>query len=211
MHDGWIETELGNVASYINGRAFKPSEWEEAGLPIIRIQNLNRPEIKYNYSTGDFEDKFLVKNGDLLFAWSASLGAYIWKGEDAWLNQHIFKVLCEPIVRKMYLFYFLEKTTQELYARAHGSGMVHITKAKFLRTLIYVPPLPEQRAIVAKIEQLFSELDNGIENLKAAKEQLKVYRQAILKKAFEGELTRDWREKQTNLPSAEDLLQQIEE
>jgi restriction endonuclease S subunit len=49
--------------------------------------------------------------------------------------------------------------------------MVHITKAKFLRTSIYVPPLPEQRAIVAKIEQLFSELDNGIENLKAAKDQ----------------------------------------
>jgi type I restriction enzyme, S subunit len=68
MRDGWVETELGNVASYVNGRAFKPTEWEEAGLPIIRIQNLNRPEIKYNYSTGDFEEKFLVKKGDLLFA-----------------------------------------------------------------------------------------------------------------------------------------------
>jgi len=75
--------------------------------------------------------------------------------------------------------------------------------------LIPLPPLPEQRAIVSKIELLFSELDNGIANLKLAKEQLKVYRQAVLKKAFEGELTRKWREQQTDLPDAVDLLERI--
>jgi type I restriction enzyme, S subunit len=74
---------------------------------------------------------------------------------------------------------------------------------------IPLPPLPEQRAIVGKIEQLFSDLDNGIANLTKAREQLKVYRQAVLKKAFEGELTREWREQQTNLPSAAKLLKQI--
>jgi type I restriction enzyme S subunit len=72
-------------------------------------------------------------------------------------------------------------------------------------------PLPEQRAIVAKIELLFSDLDNGIANLKNAQKQLKIYRQAVLKKAFEGELTRKWREEQTDLPSAEKLLLQIKE
>ena len=72
-----------------------------------------------------------------------------------------------------------------------------------------MPPLPEQRAIVSKIELLFSELDNGIANLKLAQEQLKVYRQAVLKKAFEGELTKKWREQQTDLPDAGDLLEQI--
>ncbi|MCC7576554.1 MAG: restriction endonuclease subunit S [Methanomethylovorans sp.] len=72
-----------------------------------------------------------------------------------------------------------------------------------------LPPLPEQRAIVSKIEQLFSDLDNGIANLRLAQEQLKVYRQAVLKKAFEGELTRKWREQQTDLPDARDLLEQI--
>ena len=76
---------------------------------------------------------------------------------------------------------------------------------------IPLPPLPEQRAIVSKIEQLFSDLDNGIENFKKAQEQLKIYRQVVLKKAFEGELTKKWREKQNDLPSAEELLQQIME
>lgn len=70
-------------------------------------------------------------------------------------------------------------------------------------------PLPEQRAIVSKIEQLFSELDNGIANLKAAQQKLEIYRQAVLKKAFEGELTKAWREQQTNLPTADELLEQI--
>lgn len=72
-------------------------------------------------------------------------------------------------------------------------------------------PLPIQRAIVSKIEALFSDLDNGIANLKKAQEQLKIYRQAVLKKAFEGELTKEWREKQNNLPTAEELLKQIKQ
>lgn len=90
---GWTQTSLGEIARYLNGRAFKPSEWETSGVPIIRIQNLNDPLAKYNYSTKDYDPKFKIIKGDLLFAWSASLGAYIWHGEDAWLNQHIFKVI----------------------------------------------------------------------------------------------------------------------
>ena len=72
-------------------------------------------------------------------------------------------------------------------------------------------PLNIQRAIISKTEELFSDLDNGIANFKKAQAQLKIYRQAVLKKAFEGELTKEWREKQTNLPTAEQLLKQIKE
>ena len=79
-------------------------------------------------------------------------------------------------------------------------------KKKFL-----LPSLLEQRAIVTKIEQLFSDLDKGIADLKTAQDQLKIYRQAVLKKAFEGELTKKWREQQTDLPTADELLEQIKE
>ena len=80
-----------------------------------------------------------------------------------------------------------------------------------LKTLnVLIPPLPEQRAIVAKIEELFNSLDNGISDLNKASAQLKIYRQAVLKKAFTGVLTKEWRAKQTNLPSASELLQQIQ-
>src|ERR1035437_6796378 len=133
--------KLGEVADYINGRDFKPTEWKESGIPIIRIQNLNKPEAVYNYSNQEFEKKYIIEKGDLLYAWSASLGVYIWSGNKAWLNQHIFKVVPKNFCDKKFLFYTLEKITAELYAKAHGSGMVHVTKGKFEETEIYFPPI----------------------------------------------------------------------
>ena len=176
---------LGNVATYINGRAFKPSEWETEGLPIIRIQNLTNPSAPHNFSSKLLEEKYRVKQGDLLFAWSASLGAHIWTGHDAWLNQHIFRVIPSEQVKKKYLYYFLLQVVAELYAKTHGSGMVHITKAPFMNTPIPVPALNEQERIVSKIEELFSRLDASVTELQTAKEKLKVYRQAVLKEAFD--------------------------
>ena len=185
----WQVKKLGEVADYINGRAFKPTEWENSGIPIIRIQNLNKAEAAYNFSSKEFEERYKLKKGDLLYAWSASFGVYIWSGEKAWLNQHIFKVVPKSICDKKFLFYTLDKITTELYSKAHGSGMVHVTKGKFEGTEILLPPLPEQLAIVSKIEELLSDLENGKQQLITAQQQLKVYRQSLLKAAFEGKLT----------------------
>ncbi len=172
--------KLGEVADYINGRAFKPSEWKENGLPIVRIQNLNDESAVYHYSDVEHEEKYLLHDGDLLFAWAASLGTYIWNGGEAWLNQHIFKVLPKQNVSKMYLYYALTSIIKELYSKSHGSGMVHVTKGKFEETEIPLPPLATQRTIVSRIESLFAELDKGVEKLKTAQQQLKVYKQAVL-------------------------------
>ena len=76
----WVETKLKDLGTYINGRTFKAAEWKNEGLPIIRIQNLNNNKASFNYSNEQFDEKFKVKNGDLLMAWSASLGVYFWKG-----------------------------------------------------------------------------------------------------------------------------------
>lgn len=211
LPSGWAMATVGDLADYINGRAFKPTEWKDTGRPIIRIQNLNDGEAKYNFSPENHEEKYMVGTGDLLFAWSASLGAHIWHGADAWLNQHIFLVHPKSCTTKLFIFYLLEKITAELYAKAHGSGMVHVTKGKFESTGISLPPLPEQHRIVAKIEELFSELDKGIESLKTSQAQLKVYRQALLKYAFEGRLTVQWRaENRDKLETADALLKCIQ-
>ena len=207
---GWILAELGELAVYVNGRAFKPNEWESHGKPIIRIQNLNNSSAEFNFSSQVHEKKYLVKPGDLLFAWSASLGAYIWEGGEAWLNQHIFKVHPFSGVSKKFLYYVLKKVTTQLYSKTHGSGMVHVTKKKFESTNVALPPTKEQHHVVAKIEELFSKLDKGIESLKKARDQLKVYRQAVLKWAFEGKLTEEWR-KTHKVEPAEKLLEKIKE
>lgn len=180
---GYVVKTLGTVAQYINGRAFKPSEWEESGRPIIRIQNLTDNKAMFHYSSKEHENKYLVQKGDLLFAWAASLGAHIWKGQEAWLNQHIFRVIPNDDVRQDYLYYYLIYVIADLYAKTHGSGMVHITKGPFMNTPIPVPPLEEQTLIVARIEELFSELDAGVETLQKIKQQLSVYRQAVIEDA----------------------------
>ena len=176
---------LGTVARYVNGRAFKPSEWEKTGLPIIRIQNLTDNKASFNFSSKVHEDKYRVKNGDLLFAWSASLGAHIWRGSDAWLNQHIFRIEPNDEIEKLYLYYFLCCVVSDLYSKTHGSGMVHITKGPFMATPIPVPTRESQKRIVARIEELFSELDKAVETLNTSKKQLAVYRQAVYSSIFE--------------------------
>ena len=165
--EGWCVITIGDVAMYTNGRAFKPEEWMDKGMKIIRIQNLNDNAASYNYTSSTYEPKYLVKKGDLLFAWAASLGTYIWNDEDAWLNQHIFKVEPFSFIQKKYLFYTLQAMISDFYVNTHGSGMVHITKKKFDTTTFLLPPLPEQHRIVSKIEELFAELDKIESSLQA--------------------------------------------
>lgn len=100
------------------------------------------------------------------------------------------------------LFYFLHviKLPDKGYAR----HFQFLEKSEFP-----LPPLPEQHRIVAKIEELFSELDKGVEALKTSQQQLKVYRQSVLKWAFEGKLTEEWRKQQKDLPTASQILEQI--
>ena len=210
--NNWIPATIGDLAQYINGRAFKPTEWKSEGKPIIRIQNLNKHSAPYNCSPLEYDDKYLVEFGDLLFAWSASLGAYIWHGSDAWLNQHIFKVVPFTGIDKGYVYYLLQYITSQLYAKSHGSGMVHITKGKFEATKTLLPPTNEQHRIVSKVEELFSEIDKGVESLQTAKAQLQVYRQALLKHAFEGKLTEQWRKDNPDkVTPAIELLEQIKQ
>ncbi len=191
----WSCVPIGNICDLINGRAFKPSDWGKEGLPIVRIQNLNDPNAGFNYYPKSIEEKFLIDQGQLLFAWSGtpgtSFGAHIWNGGRAVLNQHIFRVeFDDSKINKKYFCYAINQKLNELIEKAHGGvGLRHVTKGKFEATEIAIPPLNEQKRIIAKIEELFSELDKGIENFSTAQAQLKVYRQAILKHAFKGKLT----------------------
>ena len=156
---GWTTIKVGDVAIYTNGRAFKPEDWMHEGLPIIRIQNLNDNSASYNRTPKTYESKYLIHNGDLLFAWAASLGTYIWNGGKAWLNQHIFKVDPYPFIEKQYLYHVFKAMITEFYTQSHGSGMVHITKKQFENIKLLLPPLEEQKRIVQTLEQISTKLD----------------------------------------------------
>ncbi|RCI80401.1 restriction endonuclease subunit M/S [Brucella anthropi] len=157
----WPLVPIGDLCDLINGRAFKPEDWEDSlsgGLPIIRIQNLNNPTAALNYFSGEVRDRFIVETGDLLFSWSGSrgtsFGAHLWKGPRAILNQHIFNVkFDETRAEKMYLLHILNAVLDQVEEILHGGvGLVHITKGNLEKIEIPLPPLDVQREIVAEIE-----------------------------------------------------------
>jgi type I restriction enzyme, S subunit len=190
LPDGWKWTRLGDVARYINGRAFKPSDWELKGLPIIRIQNLTNPDAKFNYSSQPVEKQYYVQDDDLLISWSATLDAFIWNRGKAILNQHIFRVEEDRTkVEKKFLFFVVRAFLETLKSQVHGTGMQHITRGPFESTRIPLPSLPEQKRIVARIESLFAESRTARDALERIPALLKRFRQSVLASAFRGELT----------------------
>jgi type I restriction enzyme S subunit len=179
---GWSRSTLGDVGRYQNGRGFKKSEWAEQGRPIIRIQNLTKSSYVTNYFNGHADERHIVRGGDLLVSWAATLGVFVWDGPEAVLNQHIFKV--ESGLHKQYHRYLLEHTLSDLRRQAHGSGMVHVTKGRFDATPVLVPPLPEQRRIVAAIEEHFSRLDAAAASLTAAGHRIDLLESTAVNLAF---------------------------
>jgi type I restriction enzyme, S subunit len=151
---------LGDIATYINGYAFKPEDWGISGLPIIRIQNLTGSSSEVNYYDGEIDEKYIVRNGDILIAWSASLGVHEWNGEDGYLNQHIFKVVFDKEeINKDFFKFMVQKVLERTLQYLHGSTMKHITKKYFDNLLIPFPPIDVQEKI-AKILVLAESLVN---------------------------------------------------
>lgn len=148
-------TRLGEVATYINGFAFKPDDWSEEGLPIIRIQDLTGNSYQMNRYAGDYNPKYEVNRGDVLISWSASLGVYVWQGERALLNQHIFKVVfdkCE--VDKSFYVHQVADILEKAASQAHGATMKHLTKPVFDALPFYLPDLPTQRRIADTLDKV---------------------------------------------------------
>lgn len=148
-------TRLGEVATYINGFAFAPEDWSENGLPIIRIQDLTGNSYQMNRYAGEYNPKYEVNRGDVLISWSASLGVYVWQGERALLNQHIFKVVfdkCE--VDKSFYVHQVAAILEKAASQAHGATMKHLTKPVFDALPFYLPDLPTQQRIADTLDKV---------------------------------------------------------
>lgn len=146
---------LGDIATYINGYPFKPSDWSESGVPIIRIQDLTGNSYQANRYNGEYLSKYEVNEGDVLISWSASLGIYVWHGEQALLNQHIFKVVFDKAeVSKNFFVHQVENILKKAESEAHGATMKHLTKPVFDALPFYLPSLDEQRKIAAVLDKV---------------------------------------------------------
>lgn len=205
--EGWAPSTLGEIGEYLNGRAFKKTEWSDEGRPIIRIQDLTGSNNNPNYFEGAIEDRYVVRPGDLLVSWSATLGAYLWNGSEGVLNQHIFKV--RSFIDPKFHFFLMQHVLSDLSQQTHGSGMEHITKSRFRSTPITVPPLAEQRRIVDRVESLTSNLRSGRESLHQTSQTMNRFEQAVLAAACFGQLSGSWRSENEDADSIEGALANI--
>ena len=168
--EGWSLQPLSALANYYNGRAFKPDDWSFEGLPIIRIAQINNRNADLDYYAGnDVSEKNRIRNGDLLFSWSATLTALIWDRGDAVLNQHIFKVEEKTGVDRLFLHQLILNSIEPLAEHSHGSTMKHIKKSVLDEYCVETPPLPEQQKIAA----ILSSVDDVIEKTRAQIDKLK--------------------------------------
>ena len=196
----WQVKKLGEVFTIERGGSPRPIEDfitnDENSINWIKIGD-TKDVVKYIHKTKEkikpegvkrsrmvYEDDFILSN-------SMSFGRpYIMKTSgcihDGWLV-----IRKNEIIDNQYLYYILSSPLlyQQFTNLAKGSTVKNLNIEAVKQAVIKFPPLPEQQAIVSKIEELFSELDKGVENLKIAQQQLKVYRQSLLKWAFEGKLT----------------------
>lgn len=189
----WQVKKLGEVCKLKNGFAFKSTEYQKEGVPVIRISDINQGivsgEDAIKVQAQDVYENYLVENNDILVAMSGAttgkFGIYI-STEKAYQNQRVgkFKILDENVLNNQFLFYQINSLKRQIEKDAYGGAQPNISSNKIEQMDIVLPPLHEQLAIVSKIEELLSDLENGKQQLLTAQQQLKVYRQSLLKAAF---------------------------
>jgi type I restriction enzyme S subunit len=178
--NNWKPYNLEQLAYYYNGMAFKPDDWKEEGIKIIRIEQLNNPTGHYDYYQGEVSENNGINNEDLIFSWSATLKVAIWKHGYGVLNQHLFKVVPKDIADKYFLYYLLDANMEKLGESSHGLTMKHIKRGELEKYIVSIPEIPEQQCIA----KILSTCDAVIEKTQAAIAKYKAIKQGMLQDLF---------------------------
>ncbi len=210
----WKQVKLGEYVIPTKGKKPKRVSIEktkECFIPYVNIKAFEKNIIdEYTDGVGCV----LCDDGDFLMVWDGSRSGYVGKAIKGALGSTLVK-LNFPDIENNYAYYFLQSKFLDINTRAKGVGIPHVDPSILWNYDLLIPPKPTQQTIVSKIEELFSELDKGVEQLKIAQQQLKTYRLSVLKSAFEGKLTNenvndDELPKEWQLNKLESYIQKIE-
>lgn len=184
--EGWQVEAFSEVGEFVNGYAFKPSDWGITGLPIVKIRELKDgvSAATPRHPINGLPDKYLIKSGDVLFSWSADLEAYTWPHGDAWLNQHLFKVEPRVDFSKYFLFHSLRAHMGEFRSRALGTTMRHIKRSALGQVKTVVP----SRDLQARFDLLAAPIEALRLTLTAAGRNLRQTRDLLLPRLISGEI-----------------------
>lgn len=199
---GWVETELGNIVQIVNGYAFKSTDYLDAGIPIIRMSDIENNRITVNKAARVSEstkyDNFIINKGDILIGLSGSIGKYgiFDLDEKVYLNQRVgnIRLISEKLTNKKFIYYYLGLIQSEILKSGYGGAVPNISAKDLDNFRILFPPLPEQERIVAKLDKLFAQHEKIKKALDRIPQLLKAFRQQVLTQAVTGKLTEQWRE-----------------
>ncbi len=167
---GWLRYSLYDLATWINGMAFKDIDFADFGTPVIKIAEIkNGVSGQTKFTQEEYDQKYFLRDGDMLFCWSGqpetSIDTYWWRGGDGWLNQHIFKVLPnQGLVDRSFLYQLLRyvrPTFVRIARNKQTTGLGHVTKADLQRLVVALPSLDEQRAIAATLGALDDKIESN--------------------------------------------------
>ncbi|MBW2299226.1 MAG: restriction endonuclease subunit S [Deltaproteobacteria bacterium] len=207
----WMQISLEEIATVVQGQSPPGHSYNERGEGLPFFQGKAEfgeiyPIIK-KWCTLPKKEAY---PGDILFSIRAPVGPTNLANVHCAIGRGLAAIRPMDDMPSKYLLYYLRYSNRGLAAQATGSTFQAISGKLLCEYPVMVAPLPEQHRIVAKIEQLFSELDKGVAELKKAREKLELYRQSLLKAAFEGRLTEAWRKEHADeLESADELLARI--
>jgi type I restriction enzyme S subunit len=211
-HQSWERVPLADIASILNGAPFDSALFGTAmngGMPLARIRDVLSGETS-TYYTGAYEEAYVVRNGDLLIGMDGDFNCGYWGAKPALLNQRVCKLFAiEALYDKQLLAFVLPGYLAAINANTPSVTVKHLSSKTVGEIDIPLPPRAEQSRIVAKLEELLSDLDAGVAELKAAQKKLGQYRQSLLKAAVEGALTAEWRTKHQPTETGAQLLQRI--
>ena len=185
--EGWEKKPISQLGEYLNGFAFKPSDWQKSGKPIIKIKEMgNGVSNDTPRNNGErVPAKYLVKAGDLLFSWSATLMVIVWSGEEGWLNQHLFKVTPSKGIEREFLLQSISNTIEEFQNLTTGSTMKHIQRNKLDQVFVNVP----NDEIMKRYSSIAEKKRTEILHLSSQIRLLTEARDRLLPKLLSGEIT----------------------
>lgn len=209
-HVTWERVLLGEIATILNGYAFKSKNFsKDDGFPLIRIRDVGKNFTNTNY-IGDFDSRYIVEKGDLLIGMDGDFHSGIWMGKQGLLNQRVCKVILkDEFFSLSFLRYLLPGYLKAINDFTSSVTVKHLSSRTLIDIPLPLPPINEQKRIVAEIEKQFSRLDEAVDNLKRVKANLKRYKASVLKSAVEGKLTEEWRKKNPDVEPAEKLLERV--